>query len=124
VARVGGLPVAHRRPFHGRLKASGAVLCVYGALLRRVGAGILSVMRPPDRISASPLPSTASRPGFLPRPTTFGQALREIALWWRSSQPGYQERMREARRIRRLALEIDEEAPESPERRGREDRQG
>jgi hypothetical protein len=67
-------------------------------------------MRPPDRISASPLPSAASPPGFLPRPVTLGQALREIALWWRSPQPSYQERMREAQRIQRLAEEIDEES--------------
>jgi hypothetical protein len=69
------------------------------------------LMRPPDRISASPLPSYASRPGFLPRPTTLGQALREIALWWRNQPLSFQERMREAKRVARFAEEIDEEWP-------------
>jgi hypothetical protein len=80
-------------------------------------------MTPPRNPSCSPLPSYASRPGFLPRPTTFGQALREIALWWRSPPPSYQERMREARRIERLAEEIAAESPERPEQKEREDRQ-
>ncbi len=44
-------------------------------------------------------------------------------LWWRSPPPSYQERMREAQRVRRLAEEIaiDEEPPEQ---KRREDRQG
>jgi hypothetical protein len=71
-------------------------------------------MPPLPNPSISPLPSYASRPGFLPRPVTFGQALRDIALIWRNRPPSYQEQMREAQRIRRLALEIDEETPESP----------
>jgi hypothetical protein len=81
-----------------------------------VALGISSaLMRPPDRSSASPLPSFASRPGFLPRPVTLGQALREIALMWRNRPMSYQERMREAQRIERLAQEIDEE-PKRTER--------
>jgi hypothetical protein len=74
-------------------------------------------MRPPRNPSTSPLPSFASRPGFLPRPATLGQALREIALMWRNPPPSYQEQMRQARRIERLAQEIDEEL----KRNGREE---
>jgi hypothetical protein len=66
-------------------------------------------MPPPPNPSISPLPSYASRPGFLPRPVSLGQMLRDIALMWRNRPMSYQERMREAQRIRRFALEIDEE---------------
>ena len=52
----------------------------------------------------------ASRPGFLPRRATLGQALREIALWWRNRRPVSRAHARSAARSS-FAEEIDEEWP-------------
>jgi hypothetical protein len=59
--------------------------------------------------SVSPLPSCASRPGFVPRPVTISQALREIFAWWTRRPVPLGRRFFEEKLVARLADEIAEE---------------
>jgi hypothetical protein len=65
-------------------------------------------MTPPKRSSVSPLPGIASRPGYLPRPVSMVEMLRQIIAWWRGTRPTLRERQIEAAQIEALAeLEND-----------------
>ena len=68
-------------------------------------------MTPPRFPSASPLPSFAANPGYLPtRPTpSLAESLKAIIAWWRGTRPSFREQVREAKLVERLAAELEEE---------------
>lgn len=55
-----------------------------------------------------PLPSPSTRPGFIPRPVSFIDAVKEIFAFWRGRGPSLREMFLQAQRVQRLADEIDE----------------
>jgi hypothetical protein len=63
-------------------------------------------MRPPDRYSASPLPSFCIIP--VRSTPSFHDACKAIIAWLRGDQPNWRERFAEQRLIERLAQELDE----------------
>jgi hypothetical protein len=62
-------------------------------------------MRPPDRYSASPLPSFCT---VAARPVTFAATLKAIIAWLRGGKPSRSEQQLEARLIARLVEEMNE----------------
>jgi hypothetical protein len=66
------------------------------------------LMEPPDRYSASPLPSYATRPPFAPRPVSFLDSFKAIWRWWLGDRLTQRERQIEAVAVERLAEEMAE----------------
>ena len=64
-------------------------------------------MTPPPRYSASPLPSFCTI-SARPQPSLL-QALREIVAWWRGRRPSLVERIREEKRVEKIAELLAEE---------------
>ena len=64
-------------------------------------------MQPLPRPSTASLSAARARPGQS-RPVSFREALAEIWAWWTGRRPTYQERVREAQRIERLAAALAE----------------
>ncbi len=69
-------------------------------------------MQPLPHPSVSPLPSFASRPGFVPRPVGFAEALKAIVAFVTGKHRllTLRERIAERKRIERLAEQMEDEA--------------
>jgi hypothetical protein len=72
---------------------------------RRADVLSIAFMIPPPRYSVTPLPGFATRPGG--REPTVVEMLGALWRWLRGKRPSARERFAEARRVERLAAELD-----------------
>jgi hypothetical protein len=65
-------------------------------------------MGPPDRYSASPLPSFCTTTTRWPSP--LAEQIKSIIRWWRGERPSFKQQIQQAKAVALLAEEVEAEA--------------